>query len=43
MAENSYEKPYSEETSKMSDDEVRAIIDAQYIRTTELLLSKRDE
>ena len=43
MAENSYEKPYSEETSKMIDDEVRAIIDAQYIRTKELLLSKRDE
>ena len=43
MAENSYEKPYSEETSKMIDDEVRAIIDAQYVRTKELLLSKRDE
>jgi cell division protease FtsH len=43
MSENSYEKPYSEETSKMIDDEVRAIIDAQYIRTKELLLSKRDE
>jgi cell division protease FtsH len=43
MAENSYEKPYSEETSKIIDSEVRAIIDEQYHRTKELLLSKREE
>ncbi len=43
MAENSYEKPYSDETSRLIDDEVRTIIDEQYIRTKNLLMSKREE
>jgi AFG3 family protein len=38
-----FHKPYSEETSKAIDSEVRRIIDDAYRRTKELLLEKREE
>jgi AFG3 family protein len=40
-AENSFTKPYSEETSKIIDQEVRKLIDVAYIRTRELLMEKK--
>ncbi|MEQ1553148.1 MAG: ATP-dependent zinc metalloprotease FtsH [Ferruginibacter sp.] len=41
--ENTFTKPYSEETGKMIDDEVRKLIDESYIKTKALLLSKKDD
>ncbi|WP_126244542.1 ATP-dependent zinc metalloprotease FtsH [Chitinophaga rhizosphaerae] len=38
--EQSFTKPYSEETAKMIDDEVRALIDKAYQRTKRLLTDK---
>ncbi len=42
-AEQSFTKPYSEETSKMIDEEVRKLISDAFIRTKKLLLEKRDK
>jgi AFG3 family protein len=42
-AENSFTKPYSEETSKLIDEEVRKLIDKAYIRTKELLTEKSSQ
>ncbi|MBS1743415.1 MAG: ATP-dependent zinc metalloprotease FtsH [Bacteroidetes bacterium] len=39
--ENYFTKPYSEETGKMIDQEVRKLIDEAYIKTKNLLLEKR--
>lgn len=39
--EQTFTKPYSEETSKMIDEEVRKLIDKAYIRTKQLLTEKR--
>ena len=41
--ENSFTKPYSEETSKMIDEEVRKLIDDAFIHTKELLTQKSKE
>jgi AFG3 family protein len=41
--ENSFTKPYSEETGKLIDEEVRKIVADAYIRTIELLTEKREE
>ncbi|CAN5710495.1 ATP-dependent zinc metalloprotease FtsH [soil metagenome] len=41
--ENVFTKPYSEETSKMIDQEVRNIINDAYVRTKKLLTEKRAE
>ncbi|MBZ5858631.1 ATP-dependent zinc metalloprotease FtsH [Flavihumibacter profundi] len=41
--ENSFTKPYSEETSRMIDEEVRKLIDSAYERTKELLLEKKQQ
>jgi cell division protease FtsH len=40
-AENSFTKPYSEETSKLIDQEVRKLIDEAYEKTKALLRDKR--
>jgi AFG3 family protein len=40
-AENSFTKPYSEETSKLIDQEVRKLIDEAYEKTKALLREKR--
>jgi cell division protease FtsH len=41
--ENSFTKPYSEETSKLIDEEVRKLIDKAYDHTKELLTQKANE
>ena len=38
-----FTKPYSEETSKMIDEEVRKLIDKAYERTKELLTEKKEQ
>lgn len=38
----SFSKPYSEETARLIDSEARIMIDEQYIRAQKLLLEKRD-
>lgn len=42
-AENSFTKPYSEETSKLIDQEVRKLIDVAYEKTKALLREKRTQ
>jgi cell division protease FtsH len=41
--ENTFTKPYSEETSKMIDDEVRKLINQAYGKTKKLLSEKKQE
>jgi AFG3 family protein len=41
--ETSFTKPYSEETSKLIDEEVRKLIDISYERTKKLLTEKRED
>ncbi|HLG38255.1 MAG TPA: ATP-dependent zinc metalloprotease FtsH, partial [Chitinophagaceae bacterium] len=41
--ENTFTKPYSEETSRMIDEEVRKIIDEAYGRTKQLLIDKKQQ
>jgi AFG3 family protein len=42
-AENQFTKPYSEETSKMIDEEVRNLIDTAYNRTKQLLTDRAEQ
>jgi len=42
-AEQSFTKPYSEETSKLIDEEVRKLIDDAFQRTRQLLMEKKDK
>lgn len=41
--ENTFTKPFSEETGKIIDEEVRGIIDEAYQRTIQLLTEKREQ
>ncbi len=41
--ENYFTKPYSEETGKMIDQEVRKLIDEAYVKTKKLLLDKKED
>jgi AFG3 family protein len=41
--ENTFTKPYSEETGKIIDEEVRGIIEAAYARTLNLLTERKKE
>lgn len=41
--ENTFTKPYSEETAKMIDEEVRILIDTAYQRTKQILTDKKAE
>ncbi len=41
--ETSFTKPYSEETSKLIDEEVRKLIEISYERTKQLLQDKREQ
>jgi AFG3 family protein len=43
QGEYNFTKPYSEETSRMIDDEVRKLIDEAYQRTKQLLLEKKEQ
>jgi len=40
--ENSFSKPFSEETGKMIDDEVRKLVDGAYRRVKQMLVDKTD-
>ena len=41
--ENMFTKPFSEETGKMIDEEVRKLVDTAYIRTKKLLTDKKGD
>jgi cell division protease FtsH len=41
QTENTFTKPYSEETSRMIDEEVRKLIDQAYVKTKRLLQDKK--
>ncbi|MGG9971032.1 ATP-dependent zinc metalloprotease FtsH [Ferruginibacter sp. SUN002] len=41
--ENTFTKPFSEETGKMIDEEIRKLIERAYIRTKELLTEKKGD
>ncbi len=41
--ENAFTKPFSEETGKIIDEEVRKLIDEGYIRTKKLLVEKKEQ
>src|SRR5688572_24020627 len=41
--DNSFTKPYSDETAKIIDEEVRKLIDQAYMNTIELLTTKRGD
>lgn len=43
QGEMSFTKPYSEDTAKTIDEEVKKLIDTAYVRTRELLINKREE
>ncbi|MBK9257033.1 MAG: ATP-dependent zinc metalloprotease FtsH [Saprospiraceae bacterium] len=43
MSQDQFNKPYSEETARMIDAEVRKLIDDQYVRAKALLQEKRHE
>jgi len=43
MSQDNFNKPYSDETAKLIDNEVRLIIDKQYIAAQELLKERRKE
>ena len=43
MSQDQFNKPYSNETARMIDDEVRKLIEVQYERAQALLIEKRHE
>jgi cell division protease FtsH len=43
MIENSYQTPYSNDTAKLIDEEIRSIADTEFHRAVALLTEKRDE
>jgi cell division protease FtsH len=43
QADNSFTKPYSDETAKLIDEEVRRLIDNAYTKTKQLLTQKRGD
>jgi AFG3 family protein len=43
MSQDVFNKPYSDETAKLMDEEVRNLIDSQYIRAQALLSEKREQ
>ncbi len=43
MSQDSFTKPYSDETAALIDSEVRIMIDKQYVRAQELLKTKQKE
>ena len=43
MSQEQFSKPYSDQTARLIDDQVRNIIEEQYIRAQNLLTERRDE
>ncbi len=42
MSQEQFQKPYSDETARLIDDEVRQLIDSEYVRAKKLLSDHRD-
>ena len=40
--ENRFDKPYSNETARLIDDEARSLLDAAYARTVAIVAEKRE-
>ena len=43
MSQDQFNRPYSEDTARMIDDEVRKLIDTQYQRAKQLLRDRKEE
>ena len=43
LSQDQFQKPYSNETAKMIDEEVRKMIDIEYLRAQKLLTGRREE
>ncbi len=43
LSNDQFQKPYSDETASLIDEEVRRLLESQYIRAKELLTERRDE
>ena len=43
MSQDQFNKPYSDDTATLIDDEVRKMVESQYVRAQELLQEKRSE
>ncbi len=43
MSQDTYQRPYSDETATLIDDEVRKLVESQYNRAKDLLRSRRHE
>jgi AFG3 family protein len=43
MSQDQFQRPYSDNTATLIDDEVRTLVESQYIRAQELLTEKREE
>ncbi|HMP31221.1 MAG TPA: AAA family ATPase, partial [Saprospiraceae bacterium] len=43
LSQDSFQKPYSDNTATLIDEEVRKLIESQYERAQKLLMEKRDE
>jgi len=43
LSQDQFQKPYSDETAKMIDKEVREMIDREYLRAQKLLMGRREE
>jgi len=43
MSQDAFQRPYSDETAKLIDDEVRKMVDGQYVRAQQLLTERRNE
>lgn len=43
MSQEGYQRPYSDDTATLIDDEVRKLLDSQYARAKELLTERRKE
>ncbi len=43
LSQDQFQKPYSDDTATLIDDEVRKLVDSQYLRAQELLKKYRDQ
>jgi AFG3 family protein len=43
MSQDQFNKPYSNETARMIDEEVRQLVEEQYVRAQQLLTEKREQ
>jgi AFG3 family protein len=43
MSQDQFNKPYSNETARMIDEEVRQLVEEQYLRAQQLLIEKREQ